>query len=201
MLKTSTPLLSVGKGAVQRQRARQRRLAQMESWEGVPEKGTKWIPLGKGKVAIVDEEDYDHLMQWNWSASSCGYAHRMSGPIGKAKPILMHREILKPLPSMQVDHANRNGFDNRRSNLRECTRTQNQGNRAKSKRILTSKFKGVCWNAADRIWVNHYHGGTREYRFDSELDAARAYDEWAKEKFGQFARLNFPTEQHPHSAI
>jgi len=182
-----------GKGAVQRHRAKQRRLAQMESWVGVPEKGTRWIPLGKGKVAIVDEEDYDHLMQWNWHVSAWGYAIRFFRPKGKLRVIWMHREILRTHPSMQTDHVNQNRLDNRKANLRQCTATQNQGNRWKSKQAKTSRFKGVYWARRQRRFVaNGREGGTNKRlgSFHSEMEAAKAYNSWASRYFGKFAELN-----------
>lgn len=195
MPKTSMPSLLVGKGAVPRHRARQRRLAQMESWEGVPEKGTRWIPLGKGKVAIVDEVDYEHLMQWNWHASAWDYAIRFDWVDGKPKCLYMHREILKPKPwpLEQTDHINQNKLDNRRINLRICSAVQNQGNRWKSRHAKTSKFKGVHWCKSHNRFAAFGREGDANKNlgsFRTEIEAAKAYNRWAVGYFGQFAQLN-----------
>jgi hypothetical protein len=193
MPKISTLLPSAGKGEAQRLRARQRRLEQMESWEGVPEKGSRWIPLGKEKMAIVDEGYYDHLMQWNWHISALGYAIRFFRQNGKPKVIWMHREILKTRTGMQTDHINRNRLDNRKSNLRECSPTQNQGNRWKSKQAKTSKFKGVYWSKAQNRFAAYGREGEKNKRlgsFRSEIEAAKAYNRWAADYFGKFAQLN-----------
>jgi hypothetical protein len=193
MPKIHMRLPSAGAAEVQRQRARQRRLAQMENWVDVPEKGTKWIPLGKGKAAIVDEEDYHHLMQWNWHVSAFGYAVRFIGPRGKSKVVWMHREILGTPPGIQTDHANQNRLDNRKQNLRQCTATQNQGNRWKSQHAKTSKFKGVYWSKHQNRFAAYGRQGSKNRRlgsFQSEVEAAKAYNRWARSYFGKFAQLN-----------
>lgn len=92
-----------------------------------------------------------------------------------------------------VDHINRNPLDNRRENLRLCTQSMNQMNRAGNSTKRTSVFKGVTrqgkrWKAQIGFCGNtHYIG-----MFDSEADAAYAYDSRAKILFGQYAVLNFP---------
>lgn len=182
-----------GRGEAQRQRARRKRLAQMASWVDDPKKGTRWIPLGKGKVAIVDEEDYEQLMQWNWHVSAFGYAVRFIGPKGKLKIVWMHREILKTHPKKQTDHINQDRLDNRKANLRQCSATQNQGNRWKSRHAKTSRFKGVSWSKEGNYFVAcGTESGTpkRLGGFTSEIQAAKAYNRWARNYFGEFAELN-----------
>ena len=89
---------------------------------------------------------------------------------------------------MDTDHINGNTLDNRRCNLRVCTRERNTGNQ-KPLRGITSKFKGVCWVKARSKWRVAISGKfIGEYI--SELDAAKAYNEAAKKHFGEFARLN-----------
>lgn len=93
-----------------------------------------------------------------------------------------------------VDHINREAHDNRACNLRYCTQSQNQFNRAK-KPNSTSQYKGVSWYTRDRCWrANVKSNGTNITlgKFQSEEDAARAYDEAAKKIAGEFAFLNFP---------
>lgn len=106
----------------------------------------------------------------------------------------MHREILQPGPGFEVDHVNGDGLDNRRANLRECVRTQNNANHGLG-RLNASGFKGVSWDAANRRWRTSISaaGVTRNLgRYDRPEDAARAYDRAAVATFGDFARLNFP---------
>lgn len=157
---------------------------------------SKEIPLTQGKVAVVDEEDFDRLNKHKWYACKNGntfYALRKSNVNGKRLTILMHREILGLKPGDPgVDHRDGNGLNNRRKNLRLASHEQNGMNRRRNKNG-TSRFKGVYWEKNHRKWhVRIKFGGKYVHigYFDSEEDAARAYDEKAKELFGEFARLN-----------
>jgi len=97
----------------------------------------------------------------------------------------------------EVDHINHNGLDNRRSNLRVCSKKQNQLNRRPDSGS-TSEFKGVHWSKTRNKWYAriHLNGNDKHIGvFISEIDAARAYDRYAAEHFGEFAYLNFPQLQ------
>ena len=103
------------------------------------------IPLTQGKYALVDKEDYDWLIQWNWYYAR-GRAVRTQYLGGgrkhlKNKQVFMHREIMKTPPGMHTDHINRNPLDNRRSNLRICTPAENRRNNAS---------KGISWDGYNR---------------------------------------------------
>lgn len=161
----------------------------------------KKIPLTQGQYAIVDNADYDWLNQWKWRALKDRhgnfYAIRDASQINQNKKriIPMHREILglKPENSRQGDHKNHNMLDNRRSNLRVCTRQQNSMNQRPQKN-KSSQFKGVDWRKDIRKWRARItikkvlkHLGF----WSVEKDAALAYDQAAKKYFGEFACLNF----------
>lgn len=147
------------------------------------------IPLTKGKEAKVDSEDYDRLSKHKWYTHTSGkneYARRC-GPDGR---FYMHREILGAPEGMQVDHINHDGLDNRKCNLRIATPSQNMCNQKSGRG--QSRFKGVSRTESGRwaseIWVNskkHYLG-----RYDTEEDAARAYNRVAEKYHGEFAKLN-----------
>ena len=105
----------------------------------------------------------------------------------------MHRLIMDAPDGLQVDHINHNGLDNRRANLRCCTQSQNQWNRSKSKGDFTSKFKCVRRHKRDKKWyVEPTINGKKVWvgSFDSEQEAARAYNQWAIAHCGEFAQLN-----------
>jgi len=149
----------------------------------------KLIPLSQGLFAKVDDEDYEWLNQWKWCAledDNTFYAMRRAG-----KTILMHSIIMQTPVGMEVDHKNYNGLDNRRENLRLCTRSQNQHNKSST-------------NTYGR-GVQYYSGyGKKKYRakickdykctyskcFHTALEAAAAYNKMAIELFGEFACLN-----------
>jgi hypothetical protein len=154
----------------------------------------KRIPLAGGKYAIVDDKDWPKLMKHNWYCHT-GYAAR-NGPKIRGKrtcTIFMHR-VLCPAPKgYEVDHINGNKLDNRKSNLRVATRQQQLFNRRANTKNTYSKYKGVYWSKEKRLWraLIKKNGVSRHLGyFESEIDAAIAYNTKALELFGKFARLN-----------
>jgi hypothetical protein len=155
----------------------------------------KEIPLTKGYVALVDDEDYEWLSQWKWTARKANhaytaYATRWSSlKDGPRHLISMHRLIMGDPPGRQVDHWDTDGCNNQRGNLRVATRTQNNANRRKQ--ASSSQYKGVSRRKDCARWVACI-GKSRTCLgyFPSEIDAARAYDVAAKEMYGEFALTN-----------
>lgn len=154
----------------------------------------KVIYLTQGKIAIVDDEDFEKLSQYKWFAHNdknfrLWYVMRKAG----SKHLYMHRVVLNVPKDLEIDHINGDGLDNRKSNLRICTRQENTRNKRKGKG--TSKYKGVYWNKKVRKWhtqivVNH----RRIYLglFEDEREAALQYDVFAEKYFGGFAKPNLP---------
>lgn len=148
------------------------------------------IRLPSGLIAFVDDEDFDRVSQIKWHAQHNKrhvYAvHRICLPGRRKKRLFMHRFIIDAQPGLDVDHWDRDGLNNRRANLRQCTRSQNLQNRRGHGRFA----KGVTLkNGKYYAQVGH----TRLGSFNSEVEAAEAYDWAASKLFGQFARLNFDT--------
>ena len=165
----------------------------------VNEVDMKEIKLGRsGLVALVDGKDFRRVSKYHWCRLKGKYTNYAQSWVNGEK-VRLHRFILGESddPKMQVDHINRNGLDNRRCNLRFATKSQNMRNSRTVTSIegkpTSSKFKGVTWNKDRRKWlaqamknyVNHYLG-----QFDIEIEAAQAYNKFAKENYGEFARLN-----------
>jgi len=151
----------------------------------------KQIPLNHGKFALVDDSDYEWLMQWKWFFEQ-GYARRNNLANLAGEPLRMHRLILgdKLKPGMVCDHINRDKLDNRRENLRVCTRAENCQNRTKSKGT-TSIYLGVTFQKGK--WVTSLHVGreaTYVGSFTSEVDAAIAYNRASLAANRAFATLN-----------
>lgn len=140
--------------------------------------------------AMVDDADYDWLNQWKWLKTSCGYAGRGETKGGKWRYISMHREILGAGSGLDVDHINGAKLDNRRSNLRICTRSQNLMNQNKQngKTIAKGVYLHPSGKFKSTIKVNarSMHLGY----FESEESAKTAYNEAAIKYFGEFARIN-----------
>lgn len=156
----------------------------------------KKIQLTKGKFSLVDDEDYEKLIQWKWQLSSKGYACR-SQRIGERKynkkiAVWMHREIINATKELQVDHINGDKLDNRKSNLRLCTGTQNLGNVGVPKHN-TSGYKGVSWDKSKNKYEAYITKRDKKVYlgiFDDKQKAAKAYNKAAKQYFGDFAHLN-----------
>ena len=167
----------------------------------------KEIQLTRKQIAIVDDDDYAWLSQYHWLAMWCPktrsyYAARNTTRAGGVKHhISMHRLIAGAGPKEYVDHANGDTLDNRRSNIRRCTPSDNQHN-SRIASNNTSGFKGVCWDKHRGRWRVDIKGNFLGF-FVSKEDAARAYDNKARELFGEFAAVNFPRdgERGCHKAI
>ncbi len=159
----------------------------------------KTVPLrGKkaaGRVALVDDEDYDRVMQHKWNVKESGrMTYVMANVVredGSHTTISMHK-LITGWP--MTDHANHDGLDNQRHNLRPATPSQNSMNN-RSRQNTSSRYKGVTWQKNQGVWVAHVGAPTgRIYlgMFTSEDSAAQAYDTVARQVFGEYACLNFP---------
>lgn len=157
----------------------------------------KEIELTQGRVTLVDDADYEWLMQWKWTLMDKGqnalYAYR-SGPRngGRGKTIMMHRQVMHAPIGIDIDHRDGNGLHNCRSNLRFCNDRQNQANQ-RPRLGYSSKYKGVSWIKREHRWrVGIKNSGKSIHLgyFDDEIEAALAYNAAALELSGEFARLN-----------
>lgn len=158
---------------------------------------TREIPLSRGLVALVNEIDYERVIAvGKWYANPSGstfYARKNFWRGGRCLSIRMHNLITG---LRYVDHANGNGLDNRRSNLRAASDTQNAQNRG-LRSDNSSGFKGVSWHARGQYWTACIGDGVKQRylgHFNDREEAARAYDAAAVQLFGEFARTNFPKE-------
>lgn len=152
----------------------------------------KTIPLTQGKFAIVDDADYDFLMQWKWLFAK-GYAMRNGPRNNYARDrIYMHRLLAGNPNGMEVDHVNLDKLDNRRSNLRACTHQQNCCNTPLSKRNK-SGFKGVSFDKkAGKFMAMIKIGPAKKFLgyFHDPKVASSAYVKAAIENRGEFARCH-----------
>ena len=153
----------------------------------------KEINLTQGKKTLVDDEKYEFLNQWKWRTNK--ERHRLYAiRDSKGKKIRMHRLLMDCPADLLVDHRDGDGLNNQMNNLRVCTNRENTRNRRKNNNT-TSRYKGVSWNKISKKWTVTLMKNAKNYfigNFTNELHAAMVHDIWAKELFGEFARLNFP---------
>ncbi len=156
------------------------------------------VPLSKNQFALVDDEDFDWAIQFQWHFMSSGtgrivgYAVRS---IGDGQVVRMHRELLGVTDlNIVVDHRDGYGLNNQRHNLRVATQQQNRRNSA-TRQDAQHKYKGVFQNKENhggRFGARIGYNGRPIYlgMFDSREEAAEAYNKAAVEMFGEFAKLN-----------
>jgi hypothetical protein len=162
----------------------------------------KKIELTQGYSAIVDDVDYERVMAMgSWSVDIHGqkplhmaYAatYTKNGGEHSWTTTRMHRVIVQAKRGMDVDHINHDGLDNRRANLRVCSHAENIRNKRKS-RGTSSIYKGVSWHKSRGKWEAYIIVSGRKTHlglYADEAEAARAYNEAAREMFGEFAFLN-----------
>jgi hypothetical protein len=146
----------------------------------------KEIILTKGKVALVDDADYEYLNQWKWSYHCRGYAVRQVQQDRLTKNIFMHALIMG---QKGIDHIDGNKLNNQRHNLRYATGSQNQWNKSAYKNN-TSGTKGVCWNKANNSWVARINVHGKTYQKASKDKTV--VEQWARAKreqlHGEYAR-------------
>lgn len=152
----------------------------------------KELILNNGMATLVSDADYEELSRFRWLAMPIKqrgvlYGHYAVRKDSSGGTIYMHRVVLGAGNGQCVDHANRNGLDNRRENLRVATQSQNLANASDRKR--SGPYRGVHkhgrkWRAV--VGQNEYAGS-----YDTPEEAAHAYDEAALAKWGEFARPNF----------
>jgi hypothetical protein len=142
----------------------------------------KEIQLTQGKVAIVDDDDFEWLARQKWH-----YAH---GYAANSKFEYMHRIILPCPGDMQVDHKNHDGLDNRRCNIRICTASQNIANNRKPTHGITSIYKGVHFEKFTKKWraqIMHSGKSISLGRFETQDDAHNAYIRASREIYKDFS--------------
>jgi hypothetical protein len=157
----------------------------------------KTIPLTRGKIALVDDGDYEKLKSYTWHASKSGRRWYAATNIPKAgggySYAKMHRLILGTAVDKDTDHEDGDGLNNQRKNLREMTRVENSRAFRRKPYGKTSPFRGVSWAREKQRWSADLRLNTKRIHlgyFSSELDAARAYDCGALQHFGTGAIIN-----------
>ena len=152
----------------------------------------KEMILRDGRKTLLDDDDFELFNRNLWGVNSNGYARRGVGK--RAKTLLLHRLVIDAPEGMFVDHINCDKLDNRKSNLRLCTSSQNKMN-VGLKSNNTTGYKGVSFRKDRNKYRASIELNGKTFRlgtYTDPVEAAKAYDEAAKRLFGEFARLNFP---------
>lgn len=163
------------------------------------------VMLTRKLFALIDSADAPAVSKYVWHARGTADAPYAATRLpGVEKMALMHRLLLDAPDCMSVDHVNGCTLDNRRSNLRLCSVSENRANApkpaARRGRVAASTpYKGVYLNQSGNPYAQIRHQGKHHYLgvFRSLEEAARAYDTAAKQFFGPFAFLNFPEQSAP----
>lgn len=156
------------------------------------------IPLTLGQVAFVDDDDFEAVSRFKWRAIKRKRQFYAGRKIPKAFGIASgHFQFLHQflMPGVaQIDHRDGNGLNNQRRNLRAATTQQNQRGFRRKAFSTTSRFRGVSWHTRDKKWQAQIGVNGKSLflgHFDSETDAALAYDVAARRYFKDFASPNF----------
>jgi hypothetical protein len=157
------------------------------------------IELTQGFFTKIDDVDSELILGYKWHTIKVSgryfYAVRTTHKNGVGRQVFMHREIMGLTFSDKekiVDHINRDTLDNRRFNLRVCSTRQNSWN-TRASTGGTSAYKGVSWNKQRGVWTAIITIDKKQFylgSFNSEVEAALAYNKMASKYFGEFAYLN-----------
>ena len=149
------------------------------------------------KICLVDDEYYDILLKFKWHPHKDRNNNFYVAARINNKIMMLHRFIIMltetNIDKLLIDHKDRNGLNNQKENLRVCSNSQNKQNAVKQNiKNGTSKYKGVSVRPYNKFTASIKLCGKTKYigYFDSEIEAAVAYNYKAIELFGEFACLN-----------
>ncbi len=149
----------------------------------------KIINISDKHSTFVDNEDYQKLSQYKWHILSMGggkypAVYRQNGK----QIIYMHRQIMETPINLIVDHIDHNRLNNQKSNLRNCSRSQNAQNM-----MDNGEYQGVHWDTTHKKYRSRIRvSGARKHLgyFNNPSEAAICYNKAASKFYGEYARLN-----------
>lgn len=151
------------------------------------------LPENAGRFALVDDDLYEMIAAYSWQAvSTPSTVYAKTNSIRGLNSVGMHQLVLSPKPPLYPHHIDTDGLNNQRDNLELTTQQVNVRHQGGHKRS-TSQFKGVCFNKTARKWHAQITVSGRKYFLglhENELEAAHAYNEAAREYYGDKCYLN-----------
>lgn len=157
----------------------------------------KEIPLTKGKVAIVDDDDFDRLNNYSWYYNNSGYVARKLRTKGVQTTILMHREIMNPPKGMVIDHINHNPLDNRKENLRITTQSFNIRH-SKLRKNNTSGFIGITKVKRKKEWMAQLTLNRKCINlgyYETPEEAAKVYQDYVRKLWEEAGHEYIPISE------
>jgi hypothetical protein len=152
------------------------------------------ISSNTGQSILIDEDSYWAVCGFVWGIGKQGYCTTSPYRDKKQRQIKLHRMIMNVTdPKIYVDHINGNKLDNRKANLRLCGATGSSRNRGKPKKQTASQYKGLYYNKKIKKWCARVCVDKKKVNlgyFETELEAALAYNEGVGRYHGEFARPN-----------
>jgi len=144
----------------------------------------------KEMYTFVDDADYEMVSKYRWFVNPQGYvwAGDYSGGWRNRKALLMHRLLMATPVGQTVDHIDHNPLNNQRANLRLASYAQNNMN-TRLRSDNTSGHRGVYWESRRNCWrvcINFEHKQIHVGQFKDKQEAITAYDNKAKQLYGQF---------------
>lgn len=137
----------------------------------------KIVALKKAEI-LIDEEDFEKIVSYSWWVKPSGYVYTQV----KKKTIYLHRFLMGAKAGQELDHINRNKLDNRKANLRFCTRSQNNMNKSGVRGV--TPFRGK-WRVRIKKDRKEMHVGV----FNTYEQAVEARQITERSIFGQFASI------------
>ena len=160
----------------------------------MPNIPVKILNINASKRALVDDQDAESVGKHKWTVTKSGYAIGYLEKVNrKSRLILMHRLIMGATKDQMIDHINGDKLDNRRKNLRFCTKAQNNRNSKKPHSNNTSGYKGVFWSKQKRKWLAQIVVDRTQIGlgfFNSKEEASETYKQASRKYCGEFSPYN-----------
>lgn len=153
------------------------------------------VELSGGHHALVDTQDIHKVATSRWCATKFGHSWYASRNTEVGGVGLLHRLIMDAPDNLVVDHISGDSLDNRRANLRLCTKAENNRNRTVMQSTNTSGYRGVSWQTSRQRYVAQIKLDRKPRnlgRFLCPIEAAIVRDMAAIAFHGEYAVLNFP---------